>query len=93
MPLIVLAMIKVTESPHSLREGATAGITSLAPIVVLEQIAKVPGQRRMDAVIAAAMGVEQAHFSSAVEQRDALFARQSAHTLQAPLGVRIAHCS
>ena len=39
VPVFVLANIKVTEGPHSLREGATAGLTSLAPIVVLEQIA------------------------------------------------------
>jgi hypothetical protein len=68
-------VIKVAERAHCFSECATAGVTSLARIATLEQIAEVPRERWVDAVITAAMGVEQAHFGGAVEQCDSLFAR------------------
>lgn len=45
----------------------------------------------MDAVIAAAVGVEQADLRGPVEQRDAAFAGQPAHRRKTPLGFGVAH--
>ncbi len=91
IPAAILLVVVIPQLAHGLDEGA-AGAVGLRPgVVVGEQAAEVPGQRRVDVVSAIAQRRQQPHLGGPVEEGDPRLPAQPLHRRQSPIGLGMAH--